>query len=213
MRRLIAGCGRDFDRGGWATDMSTSNARAGLLALTVAFSAGIHAALVPEHLREMPPLGYLFLLAAAIGAAVALALVARPNDVRILRLAVLFLSAQIVAWAMFIVVHVPGFAETPEPVEPIALVCKAAELLGIALALPLAVGASLLGRRSPSPWRTGGPEHRAEARQAGRFRSPSCPERQQDHVQGDRAEGYPAHVHVSGAPLDAGDAGRQVGQG
>jgi hypothetical protein len=127
--------------------MTSSNARGGLLALAVAFSAGIHAALVPEHLHEMPPLGYLFILAAAVGAAIALALVARPNDVRIPRLAILFLSAQIVAWALFIVVHVPGFAETPESVEPIALVCKAAELLGIALALPLALGAAPLGRR------------------------------------------------------------------
>jgi hypothetical protein len=126
--------------------MTTSNARGGLLALTVAFSAGIHAALVPEHLREMPPLGYLFILAAAVGAAIALALVARPNDVRIPRSVVLFLSAQIIAWAMFIVVHVPGFAETPEAVEPIALVCKAAELLGIALAMPLAAGAVPLRR-------------------------------------------------------------------
>lgn len=126
--------------------MTTSNARGGLLALTVAFIAGIHAALVPEHLREMPPLGYLFIFAAAIGAAIALALVVRPNDVRIPRLAVLFLTTQVVAWAMFIVVHVPGFTGTPEPVEPIALVCKAAELFGIALALPLAVGAAPLGR-------------------------------------------------------------------
>jgi len=146
MRRLIAGAAEDVDRSGWVTDMTTSKARGGLLALTVAFSAGIHAALAPEHLREMPPLGYLFILAAAVGAAIALALVARPNDVRIPRLAVLFLTSQIGAWAMFIVVHVPGFAGTPEPVEPIALVCKGAELLGITLALPLAAGAAQLRR-------------------------------------------------------------------
>jgi hypothetical protein len=124
--------------------MTSSQPRGALLALTVAFSAGIHAALVPEHLREMPPLGYLFILAAAVGAAIALALVARPNDVRIPRLAVVFLSSQIAAWAMFTVLHVPGFAGTPEPVEPIALVCKAAELLGITLAVPIAAGAAPL---------------------------------------------------------------------
>lgn len=125
--------------------MTTSNARGGLLALTVVFSAGIHAALVPEHLDEMPPLGYLFILASAMGAAIALALVVRPNDDRIPWLAILFLTTQVVVWAMFVVVHVPGFTGTPEPVEPIALVCKAAELLGIALALPLVVGAAPLG--------------------------------------------------------------------
>jgi 4-amino-4-deoxy-L-arabinose transferase-like glycosyltransferase len=125
---------------------TTSHARRGLLTLTVAFSAGIHAALVPEHLREMPPLGYLFIIAAAVRIAIAIALVTRPNDARSPRLAILFLVTQIVAWAMFIALHIPGFIGTPEPVEPIALVCKATELLGIALALPLAVGAAPLRR-------------------------------------------------------------------
>jgi hypothetical protein len=129
--------------------MTTSNARSGLLALTLGFSAGIHAALVPEHLREMPPLGYLFILAAAVGSAIAVALVARPNDVRISRAAALFLIAQIIGWATFVTLHIPGFTGTPEPVESIALVCKAAELLGVILALPFALGAlSLGGQRS-----------------------------------------------------------------
>ena len=35
-------------------------------------------------------------------------------------------------------VPVPDFSGTPEPIEVIALVSKAAELVGIALALPLA---------------------------------------------------------------------------
>jgi hypothetical protein len=126
--------------------MATSNARTGLLALTLAFSAAIHAALVPEHLREMPPLGYLFIVAAALGAVIALALLARPNDARIPRLAALFLVTQIIVWAMFVVLRIPGFTGTPEPVEAIALVCKGAELLGIGLALPLAVGGISLGR-------------------------------------------------------------------
>ena len=129
--------------------MTISNARNGLLALTLVFSAGIHAALVPEHLREMPPLGYLFILAAAVGSAIAVALVARPNDVRISRAAVLFLLAQIICWATFVSLHIPGFTGTPEPVEPIAIVSKAAELLGVILALLLALGAiSLSDQRS-----------------------------------------------------------------
>jgi hypothetical protein len=34
--------------------MNLTAKRTGLLALAVTFSAGIHAALVPEHMKEMP---------------------------------------------------------------------------------------------------------------------------------------------------------------
>jgi hypothetical protein len=111
--------------------------RTGLLALAVTFSAGIHAALVPEHVKEMPPLGYSFIAAAVIGAGIAWALVTRPNDRRIPAMAVAFLAAQILAWVLFVTVHLPGFSGTPESIEAIALVSKAAELLGIVVGLPL----------------------------------------------------------------------------
>src|SRR5262249_10453667 len=109
---------------------------AGLLALFVTFSAGIHAALAPEHLKEMPPLGYAFIAAAAIGCALACALISRPDDRRIVLLAGVFCLGQIAAWALFVTVHVPGFTGTPEGIETIALVSKAAELVAVALAFP-----------------------------------------------------------------------------
>src|SRR5262249_11732198 len=99
--------------------------------------AGIHAALAPEHLQEMPPLGYAFVAAAAIGGVLACALVARPDDPRISLLAGLFCLGQIATWVLFVSVHVPGFSGTPEGIETIALVSKAAELAGAALAFPL----------------------------------------------------------------------------
>ena len=111
--------------------------RAGLLALAVMFSAGIHAALVPEHLKEMPPLGWSFIGATALGAALSYALIARPDDRGLARLAAAFLATEVLAWVLFVTVRVPGFAGTPESVETIALVCKAGELIGIALAVPL----------------------------------------------------------------------------
>jgi|SRR5581483_4473793 len=119
--------------------MATTSRRAGLLALAVTFSAGIHAALVPEHLEEMPRLGYAFIAAAAIGALLAWAIVSCPDDGGISLLAGLFCLGQIAAWALFVTVPVPGFAGTPEPIETIALVCKAVELAGVALAFPLAL--------------------------------------------------------------------------
>jgi hypothetical protein len=115
----------------------TNQIRTGLLALAVAFSAGIHAALVPEHLKEMPPLGYAFIGAAAVGAVIAIALIMRTSERRMPLLAGLFCIGQILAWGMFVTVHVPLFSGTPEPVETIALVSKAAELVGLGLALRL----------------------------------------------------------------------------
>ena len=109
----------------------------GLLALAVTFSAGIHAALVPEHLDEMPLLGDAFIVAALVGAAIAAALVLRPSNPRIPVFAGLFCLGQIAAWVLFVTVPVPLFSGTPEPVEAIALVSKAAEALGILLALQL----------------------------------------------------------------------------
>jgi hypothetical protein len=126
--------------------MNLTAKRTGLLALAVAFSAGIHAALVPEHLKEMPPLGYSFIVAAVVGAAIAYGLVTRPSDRRAAAAAVLFLVGQILAWVLFVTMRVPGFAGTPESIEAIALVSKAAELFGVAVGLQLLVRREYLGR-------------------------------------------------------------------
>jgi hypothetical protein len=111
--------------------------RAGLLALAVMFSGGIHAALVPEHLQEMPPLGWSFIGAAALGVGLAWALVAYPEDDLLARLAAVLLAVEVLAWVLFVIAAVPGFSGTPEPVEMIALVCKAAELIGLWLAVAI----------------------------------------------------------------------------
>ena len=131
--------------------MNFTARRTGLLALAVTFSAGIHAALVPEHLKEMPPLGYSFIGAAAIGAALAWALVSRPDDRRIPVLAGLFCLGQIVTWLLFVTVPIPLFSGTPEPVETIALISKAVELYGFAIALSLATASKRSGRIALSP--------------------------------------------------------------
>ena len=123
--------------GGEVARLRSRGRRAGLLALAVMFSAGIHAALVPEHLREMPPLGWSFIGAAALGVALAWALVAYPKSQLFERLAALFLVVEILAWVLFVIAAVPGFDGTPEPVETIALVCKADELLGLWLAVAI----------------------------------------------------------------------------
>jgi hypothetical protein len=111
--------------------------RTGFLMLAVTFSAGIHAALVPEHLQELPALGYAFIVAAIVGGLLACSLVVRPHDRRLWLLAGYFCLGQIGAWAFFVTFAVPGFSGTPESVEPIALVSKAVEVLGVLIALQL----------------------------------------------------------------------------
>ena len=123
--------------GGQAARLRSRGRRAGLLALAVMFSAGIHAALVPEHLQEMPPLGWSFIAAAALGVALAWALVAYPENDLWARLAAVFLAVEVLAWVLFVIAAVPGFMGTPEPIETIALVCKAAELIGLWLAVSI----------------------------------------------------------------------------
>jgi hypothetical protein len=110
-----------------------------LLALTLVFSGGIHAGLVPEHLSEMPPLGVGFIVAAVGAAVLAAGLVAVPERRLITPATAGFLVLEIAAWVAFITIPVPGFSDTPEPVEAIAVVCKAVELVALLLALRLVV--------------------------------------------------------------------------
>src|SRR5262249_55447200 len=131
-----AGSDETFPKG--ADEMISTSSRPGLLALAVTFSAGIHAALGPEHLQEMPALRYAFIAAAAIGAVLAAALVSRPDDRRLSILAGLLCLGEIMAWALFLSLPVPGFAGTPETIETIALVSKVAELAGVLLAFSVA---------------------------------------------------------------------------
>ena len=133
-----------------AARLRSRSRRAGLLALAVMFSAGIHAALVPEHLQEMPPLGWSFIAAAAIGVALACALVTRPENQLFARLAALFLAVEVLAWVLFVIAAVPGFSGTPEPVETIALVCKAAELIGLWLAVAIGWPDQTAARTAPA---------------------------------------------------------------
>jgi uncharacterized membrane protein len=110
--------------------------------VALTFSAGMHAALVPEHLQEMPPLGWAFIVAAVIGAGLGLVMTTGPNGQSWARVAAVFLVGEIAAWILFVTVKVPGFMGTPEPVETIAVVCKVVELIGLGLALSLGWGSA-----------------------------------------------------------------------
>jgi CHASE2 domain-containing sensor protein len=93
-------------------------------------SAGVHAGLVDEHLRESRTLGILFALAAAGLAGLAAALAIRPDD----RLPA---AATAVMFAALLIAYV---VLRDEPFDAVAAIAKAAEAVGL-------VGSAALLRR------------------------------------------------------------------
>ncbi len=67
----------------------------------LAFSAGVHAGLVPQHLDESPYLGVAFIGAVLATTAVAIALALYPGSAWPPRAAALLFAAQIVAYLLF----------------------------------------------------------------------------------------------------------------
>lgn len=99
-----------------------------LVASTCAASAGVHAALTADHLRESVVLGVAFALSAGALTAAALA-VRDPRFDRWAPLAggcVLALTA--VAYALSRTTGIPLLVPDPEPVDPLGMTTFAAEL-------------------------------------------------------------------------------------
>ena len=113
-----------------------------------AASAGAHAGLVPEHLREAPQLGIAFIVASVVLLAVVVALALRPDDRRIALVAALLLTGLIASWGTSRVTGIPFFQAQPEPVDLVGLVTKLVEVLGLAFALWLSQPVD--GRGSPA---------------------------------------------------------------
>ena len=113
-----------------------------------AASAGAHAGLVPEHLREAPQLGIAFILASALLLAVVAALASCPEDRRIARVAALLLTGVIASWGASRVTGIPLLQPRPEPVDLVGLVTTLVEVLGLVFALWLSQPVG--GHRSPA---------------------------------------------------------------
>jgi plastocyanin len=119
-----------------------------LLLAALTFSTAVHAFLAPEHLREEPPLGGLFVAGAIVEAIFVVMLVTRPSR-RIIAGAATTLGGMLVAYLPFVLFHLPGFSMTPEPLERVALLTKIIELAGVT------AGTMLLVRPAPLPRRVG----------------------------------------------------------
>src|SRR5438105_445439 len=110
-------------------------AASSLVVFSCAASAGIHAGLVPEHLREEPGLGVAFMLAVAVLLITGAAAAFRPADRRVARLSVVLFGGLIAAYAASRTTGIPLLAPDPEAVDGVGVVAVAIEVAGLACAL------------------------------------------------------------------------------
>jgi hypothetical protein len=107
------------------------------LVVTCAVSAGIHAALTPEHLREEPAAGFGFLVSTVLLAALAVAPILLPASRAAAAAAAVVLVGLLVAYAFAVTTGFPVLHPDVEPADGLGLATKAVELVGLAAALLL----------------------------------------------------------------------------
>src|SRR5687767_15406934 len=107
------------------------------LVLACAISAGIHGALVPQHLSESTAAGLAFTVATALLAALAAAVTLLPaRSVPVVAAAAVF-GGLLASYALATRTGLPVLHPEPEPVERLALATKAVEAIGLLAALYL----------------------------------------------------------------------------
>jgi hypothetical protein len=109
-----------------------------LVGVACTISAGVHAALTPAHLREKPLIGFGFGLSVLLLAGAVLALRRAPDRTFPAAGAAILLAGLIAAYAATRLWHLPGLAETPEPVDVVGSATKLVEATGLLLAVSLA---------------------------------------------------------------------------
>jgi len=109
-----------------------------VLILACAISAGIHAALVPEHLEEGRAAAGGFAVSAVLLAALAIALTIRLTP-SLLLVAGALMTGLLVSYALAITTGVPFLHPDVEPVEGLALFTKAVEIAGLIAAADLLI--------------------------------------------------------------------------
>jgi len=101
-----------------------------LVIVACAISAGIHAALVPGHLKEGAAAGTGFAAAAVMLMAVAIALTWVANTSAIAGAATLF-GGLLVSYGLAVTTGLPLLHPHPEAIDGLALFTKAVELTGL----------------------------------------------------------------------------------
>ena len=101
-----------------------------LVIAALLYSAAIHAALTPEHVKEMPLLGISFAVAAAAATATAGWLVIAPQSSHAFLAAAALCTGMTAAWVVAVTVGIPFLMDAAEPVDATAVICKLVEAVG-----------------------------------------------------------------------------------
>ncbi len=120
-------------------------APATVVVFTCAASAGVHAGIVPEHLREEPRLGAAFIVTVLALLATGGAVSFRPGR-SVALIAALVLGGLIVAYVASRTGGIPLRAPEPEAVDAVGVAAVCIELPGLLCALWLAHAIGRLGR-------------------------------------------------------------------
>ena len=123
--------------------MSVAELRRDVVMVACAASGGVHAALVPSHLRESAAAGVAFLVAALALGGLTIWLTRRPESRPALAGAGVLLAGLLAGYALATTTGLPVLHPSEEPVQALGLATKAVELLGLVAA------ASALRRRLP----------------------------------------------------------------
>jgi hypothetical protein len=107
-----------------------------LVIVACAISAGVHAALTPEHWTEGAAAGAGFAVATVLLAVLALALTRSPSSAALAGAAVLF-AGLLVSYGLAVTSGLPVLHPHPEEVDGLALFTKAVELVGLVAATHL----------------------------------------------------------------------------
>ena len=113
--------------------MTAPELRTDALIVICAISAGIHAALAPDHFRETAGAGAGFVAATVVLAVLVVVLTRRPSQAALAAAAVVF-AGLIASYALAVTTGIPVIHPDVDPLEGLALATKAIEALGLVLA-------------------------------------------------------------------------------
>jgi hypothetical protein len=128
--------------------MTLAELRTDVIILACAVSAGIHAALVPDHFKEGTGAGVGFVVATVVLAVLAVVLTRNPSQLALVATVAVF-AGLIVSYALVLTTGVPVFHPDVEAIDGLALFTKAVEAIGLVTATSLIRRPSLLTALQP----------------------------------------------------------------